>query len=77
MSGPIPIWDIVMRIAEDPSDNIGQILRQCPFIQAELLKRKSISLDDLTDEQLERLVEWDAKENPTIKDKCNGDKDNQ
>lgn len=77
MSEPTLIWDIVMRIAEDPSDNTGQILRQCPFIQAELLKRKAISLDDLTDEQQERLVEWDTKENPAIKDKHNGDKDNQ
>lgn len=77
MSKPTLVWDIVMRIAEDPSNETGKILRQCPFIQAEMLKRKAISLDDLTDEQLERLVEWDAKENPTIKERHNGDKDNQ
>ena len=38
------------------------MLRQCPFIQAELIRRKKMSLDDLTDEQIDRLIAWDQKE---------------
>ena len=41
---------------------MGAILRQCPFIQAELIRRKKMSLDDLTDEQIDRLIDWDQKE---------------
>ncbi len=57
MSEPKSIGDIMVAIAADPKDGFGKILRQCPFIQTELLRRKIISLDDLTAEQTDRLAE--------------------
>ncbi len=44
-------------MAINPNDPTGRILRKCPFIQAELLKQNRISLDDLNDEELDKLVE--------------------
>ncbi len=57
MSEPKSIGEIMVAIAADPKDGFGKILRQCPFIQTELLRRKIISLDDLTAEQTDRLAE--------------------
>lgn len=61
MSQPAHISEVLLKIAADPSDPFGRNLRQCPFIQAELIHRKLMSLDDLTDEQIDRLIEWDQK----------------
>lgn len=57
MSEPKRIGDILVAIAAYPKDDLAKVLRQCPFIQEELLKRKIISLDDLTDEQIDRLCD--------------------
>lgn len=57
MSEPKRIGDIMVAIAADPTDDFAKVLRQCPFIQEELLKRKIISIDDLTDEQLDILYD--------------------
>jgi len=57
MSEPKSIGDIMVAIAADPKDGFGKVLRQCPFIQTELLRRKIISLDDLSAEQTDRLAE--------------------
>jgi len=57
MSEPKSIGDIMVAIAADPKDGFGKILRQCPFIQTELLRRKIISLDDLSAEQTDHLAE--------------------
>lgn len=62
MSQPRLLSDIMLDIAADPNEPMGAILRQCPFIQAELIHRKKMSLDDLTDEQIDRLIDWDQKE---------------
>lgn len=67
MSQPTQIGEIFIQIAADPNDPTGNILRQLPSIQAELLHRKIISLDDLTDEQISRLIEWDQQQNPKQK----------
>lgn len=61
MSKPEHIHEILIRIASDLNDPFGYTLRQCPFIQAELIRRKLISLDDLTDAQIDRLIEWDQQ----------------
>lgn len=61
MSKPEHIHKILIRTASDLNDPFGHTLRQCPFIQAELIRRKLISLDDLTDEQIDRLIEWDQQ----------------
>ena len=55
MSAPKHISEVIIKIASDPNDDFGKVLRQCPFIQEELLKRKIISLNDLTDEQIDTL----------------------
>lgn len=57
MSEPKHIRDIMVAIAANPKDDFARVLRQCPFIQDELLKRKIISLDDLTDEQIDCLCD--------------------
>ena len=62
MSQPRLLSDILLDIAADPNEPMGAILRQCPFIQAELIRRKKMSLDDLTDEHIDRLIDWDQKE---------------
>lgn len=62
MSQPTQIGEIFIQIAANPSDPTGNTLRQLPGIQAELLLRKIISLDDLTDEQISRLIEWDQQQ---------------
>lgn len=63
MSQPRLLSDIMLDIAADPNEPMGAVLRQCPFIQAELIRRRKMSLDDLTDEQIDRLIEWDQREN--------------
>ncbi len=55
MKEPQHISEVIIKIAADPKDDFGKVLRQCPFIQAELLRRKIISLDDLSDDQIKRL----------------------
>ena len=62
MSEPKRIGDIMVAIAADPTDDFAKVLRQCPFIQEELLKRKIISIDDLTDKQLDILYDRDFLE---------------
>lgn len=57
MSEPKHIRDIMAAIAANPKDDFARVLRQCPFIQEELLKRKIISLDDLADEQIDCLCD--------------------
>lgn len=62
MSQPKLLSEVMLEIASNPKDPFGKVLRQCPFIQAELIHRKKMSLDDLTDEQIDRLIDWDQKE---------------
>lgn len=62
MSQPKLLSEVMLEIASNPIDPFGKVLRQCPFIQAELIHRKKMSLDDLTDEQIDRLIDWDQKE---------------
>ena len=62
MKNPEPIGEAMLRIAANPEDPFGCVLRRCPFIQAELIKRKLMSLDDLTYEQIDALIEWDQSQ---------------
>ena len=55
MSESKKIGDILVAIAAEPSEDFAKVLRQCTFIQKELLRRKIISLDDLSDDQIKRL----------------------
>ena len=57
MSEPKSISQIMCEMAANATDPVGKLLRHCPVIQTELLKQKKISLDDLSDEELDRLIE--------------------
>jgi hypothetical protein len=58
MKEPKLIREIMADMAMNPADPTGRILRKCPYIQIGLLKQRRISLDDLTDEELDKLVEY-------------------
>ena len=51
------IGNVIIAIAADNKDALGKVLRQLPSIQEELLKRKLISLDDLSAKEIENLSE--------------------
>lgn len=57
MSKPQHISEVIIKIASNPNDDFGKVLRHYPFIQKELLSRGLISLDDLSDEQIDTLCE--------------------
>ena len=62
MSEPKHISEIMLRLAlSDHNDPYAQLLRHCQFIQAEMLRKGYISLDDLTDDEISRLIEWDSE----------------
>lgn len=44
---PQPIGDIILRMADDPNEPYSKILRQCPFIQNELLKQGKMTEDEV------------------------------
>ncbi len=57
MSNTKHISELILGIASDPKNELSSILRRCPFIQKELIKRGKLSLDDLTDDEIENLSE--------------------
>lgn len=57
MSEPKSIKQIMLAMAANAAEPTGKLLRSCPFIQAELIKQGKISLDDLTDTDIDKLVE--------------------
>ncbi len=63
MSQPKHISEVMHQLVLNNSDDpLAQILRHCPFIQAEMLKKGYMSLDDLTGEELDRLINWDLED---------------
>lgn len=60
MSQPQHISEVMHQLVlNNPNDPWAQILRQCPFIQLAMLKKGYMSLDDLTDEEIDRLIQCD------------------
>ena len=60
MSDPKHISEVMHQLVlNNPNDPLAQILRHCPFIQIEMHKKGYISLDDLTDEEIDRLIAYD------------------
>lgn len=60
MSKPMHISEVMHQLVlNSPDDPFAQILRHCPFIQAEMLRKGYLSLDDLTDEEIDRLIDCD------------------
>lgn len=57
MSEPKSIGQIMREMSANATDPIGRMLRHCPIIQAEMLKQSKISLDKLSAEELDHLVE--------------------
>ena len=62
MSQPQHISEVMHQLVlNNPDDPWAQILRHCPFIQAEMLKKGYMSFYDLTDEEIDRLVVCDLE----------------
>lgn len=62
MSKPMHISEVMHQLVlNNPDDPFAQILRHCPFIQAEMLRKGYMSLDDLTDEEIDRLINCDLE----------------
>ena len=51
---PQPIGDIILRMAADPNEPYSKLLRQCPFIQKELLKQGKMTEEETLQCQRER-----------------------
>lgn len=51
---PELIGDIILRMAADPAEPYSMILRQCPFIQEELLRQGKMTEDEILQCQNER-----------------------
>ena len=63
MREPKHISEVIHQLVlNNPNDTFAQILRHCPFIQIEMLRQGYISLNDLTDEEIDRLIEYDLKD---------------
>lgn len=59
MSQPKHISEVLHQLVlNNPDDPYAQILRHCPFIQIEMLQAGYMSLDDLTDEEIDRLGDF-------------------
>lgn len=54
--------DIILEMALDDNAQICKSLLKCPVIQAELIRHGKLSLDDLADDELSKLVEHTALE---------------
>lgn len=62
MSKPKHISEIMhLLVLSNPNDPFAQILRHCPFIQAEMLRKGYLSFGDLTDEEIDRLIACDLE----------------
>ena len=60
MSSPKHISEVMHQLVlNNPNDPLAQILRHCPFIQIEMLKKGYISFNDLTLEECDRLIAYD------------------
>ena len=58
MKEPKRLGEIMADMAMNPNEPMGKILRKCSCIQAELLRQKRISLNDLNEEEFDKLVEY-------------------
>ena len=56
MSQPQHISEVMHQLVlNNPDDPWAQILRDCPFIQAEMLKKGYMTTDELSQEEIARL----------------------
>lgn len=63
MNDPKHISEVMHQLVlNNPNDTFALILRHCPFIQIEMLRQGYISLNDLTNEEIDNLIEYDLKD---------------
>lgn len=63
MSQPMHISEVMHQLVlNNPNDPWAQVLRHCPFVQIEMIKKGYMSLDDLSDEELDRLIALDLED---------------
>lgn len=63
MSQPMHISEVMHQLVlNNPNDPWAQMLRHCPFVQIEMIKKGYMSLDDLSDEELDRLIALDLED---------------
>jgi hypothetical protein len=55
MSKPKRIGEILAEMAMNPTDELGRIFRKCPCVQVELVRQKHLSLNELTDDEIDKL----------------------
>lgn len=58
MKEPMKLGDILLEMADKNQGDWGRLLRHCPFIQAQLIKQGKMSLDDLSDSEIEDLSQY-------------------
>lgn len=59
MSQPKHISEVLHQLVlNNPDDPYAQVLRHCPFMQMQMIKDGYMSLDDLTDEEIDRLGDF-------------------
>jgi len=51
------IGEILSEMATNHTDQLSRILLKCPCIQAELIRQRRLSLDDLSDNEINTLIE--------------------
>lgn len=62
MSQPMHISEIMHQLVlNNPNDPFAQLLRRCPFIQAEMIWKGYMSLDNLTNEEIDRLIDCELE----------------
>lgn len=63
MSTPMHISEVMHQLVlSNPNDPWAQILRHCPFVQIEMLKKGYMSFNDVTDEEIDRLIALDLED---------------
>ena len=63
MNDPKHISEVMHQLVlNNPNDTFALILRHCPFIQIEMLRQGYISLNDLANEEIDNLIEYDLKD---------------
>lgn len=63
MSQPMHISEVMHQLVlNNPNDPWAQVLRHYPFIQIEMLKKGYMSFNDLTDEEIDRLIALDLED---------------
>ena len=56
-TNPKTVKQIMLEMAADKSNPMSKVLRACPCIQAELIEQGKLSLDELTDNEVNALSE--------------------